>query len=265
MFFGFKDISISYGHKEIVEDINLEFEKGKIYSLIGKNGCGKTSLLKLVSRVVHQKKGDVILEDKSLKEYSGKEIAKKIAYVSQYHDTISDVDVKTLVSFGRYPYIKLMKGMTEADRNIVDECIELTNLTHLATQSLNTLSGGERQRAWIAMALAQKTEILILDEPTTYLDIHFQIELLDLIKELNKKLGITIIMVLHELNLASRYSDYLYSIKDKKTFKCGTVDEVFNKEVIGDIFDVEAVITRDEIHNCPYFIPFAKKKDKTTL
>ncbi len=261
MYFGFKDISISYGKREILNKVTLEFEEGKIYSIIGQNGCGKTSLLKLISKVVKQTSGDVYLSEKSLKDIKSKDIAKTIAYVSQYHPDLSDIDVRTLVSYGRYPYKKIGQGTNAEDREIIDKAIKLTNLEALQNNSVSTLSGGERQRAWIAMALAQQPKILILDEPTTYLDISYQIEVLDLISELNKELGITIIMVLHDLNLASRYSDYLYALKDKKVFAYGTPEEVITFENLNEVFNIESKITKDEISNKPYFYPIKTRRN----
>ncbi len=260
MYFGFKDISISYGKREILNNVTLEFNEGKIYSIIGQNGCGKTSLLKLISKVVKQTSGDVYLNDVSLKGIKSKEIAKTIAYVSQYHPDLADIDVRTLISYGRYPYKKFGQGNTAEDREIIDRAIQLTNLEKLQDSSVSTLSGGERQRAWIAMALAQQPKILILDEPTTYLDISYQIEVLDLISELNKELGITIIMVLHDLNLASRYSDFLYALKDKKVFAYGTPEEVITFDNLNEVFNIESKITVDEISGKPYFYPLKTRR-----
>ena len=259
MYLGFKDISVSYGKKEIINNVTLEFEKGKTTTIIGSNGCGKTSLLKTISRAVKPSSGQVILEDKPISSYKPKELAKKIAYLPQVHYSPSDIDIYTLISYGRYPYQKFGKGLTQDDAEIIKETIHLTGLEHLQHRTLERLSGGERQRAWIAMTLCQQPEILILDEPITYLDIGHQVDILELIKKISKQLDITIVMVLHDINLAARYSDRIYSINDKKIYAYGNPDEVITHEVMGDIFNINAQIYEDKRNRCPFMI--AEKKN----
>ena len=255
MYFGFENITIAYNKKVILRDLSMEIPKGKIVTLIGQNGCGKSSLLKTVSKAVNAKKGRVIFCDRELKEYKPKLLAQKIAYLAQVHTSPPDIDVSTLVSYGRYPYTKLGKGLTFHDRDIIEKAIAMTGLSSLKERRLATLSGGERQRAWIAMTIAQEPEILILDEPTTYLDIGYQMEVLELVKRLNRELGITILMVLHDLNLAARYSDYLYVVKNAGLYAQGTPGEILIEENLRDVFAIEASIKVDERHSCPYFIP----------
>lgn len=255
MYFGFKDISITYGKKQVLSNVNIDFPKGKIITLIGKNGCGKSSLLKTISHAVAPCSGCVIYENKPLSKYRSKEIAKKIAYLPQVHFSPPDIDVRTLVSYGRYPHTKFGKGMTLEDKQIVEETLKFTGLEKLQNQILSTLSGGERQRAWIAMAICQKPEILILDEPTTYLDISYQVEVLELVKKLNTEFGLTIIMVLHDLNLAARYSDKLYIIKDNGVYKEGYPKDIITTKNLYDVFEIEAEIFEDKINQCPFFIP----------
>lgn len=255
MYFGFNNISISYAKKEILKDITLEFTKGEITTIIGKNGCGKSSLLKTISKAVKPINGDVLLEDKKVSSYKSNQLAKRIAYLPQLHFSPPDIDVKTLVSYGRYPHLGFHKKLSKEDYDIIDETIELTGLKHLKDQQIKTLSGGEKQRAWIAMTICQQSEILILDEPTTYLDIGYQIEVLELIKKLNEKLGITIIMVLHDLNLAARYSHNLYALNDKSVYLKGKSEEVLNKTCLKEVFGIESTILFDEDNNCSFFIP----------
>ncbi len=254
MYFGFCDISVSYGKNEILRGLTLDIPRSKIVTLIGQNGCGKSTLLKTVSRAVTPRRGEVRYLDKRLSSYPSKQLAQKIAYLSQVHESPPDIDVGTLVSYGRFPYSRFGHGAAANDSAIIRRALELTGLTRLKDRTLSTLSGGERQRAWIAMTVAQQPEILILDEPTTYLDISYQVEVLELIKHLNRTLGITIVMVLHDINLAARYSDCLAAIRGGTLFACGTPRETVTKDNLRSIFEIEADVYRDPVHDCPYFI-----------
>ncbi len=267
MYFGFENITIAYDKKIVLKNLSMEVPKGKIVTLIGQNGCGKSSLLKIISRVNKPVSGDVIFCGKSIKAYKPKLLAQKIAYLSQIHSSPLDIDVNTLVSYGRYPYTKLGRGLSSHDRSVIENSISLTGLEKLKLSRVCTLSGGERQRAWIAMTIAQQPEILILDEPTTYLDIGYQMEILELVKQLNQKLGITILMVLHDLNLAARYSDYLYIIKDGSLYAKGTPENILTEKNLRDVFFIESFIKNDTEHSCPYFIPHKalNKKERITI
>jgi len=252
MFFGFKNISINYDKRKILDDVTLSFEKGRITTIIGKNGCGKSSLLKCLVRPKQYQSGEIILEDLPIKSYSKKDLAKKIAYLPQIHEIPSDITVETLVSYGRYPYQRFGKSLTKEDKSIIDESIQLCGLDSLREEVVTKLSGGETQRAFIAMCICQKPDIFILDEPTTYLDISYQYELLELIRKLNVETNMTIIMVLHDLNLASRYSDYIYAINDKKVDCYGTPEKIFNKENLLKLFNIETTIMNKDGY--PYFL-----------
>jgi len=252
MYFGFKDIKISYDKRNILDGVTLDFKKGKITTIIGKNGCGKSTLLRTIAGSVEYQEGEIILEDYKLKQYRRKDLARKIAYLPQYHESPSDITVETLVSYGRYPYMKFGGGFTIRDRKKIEDSIRIAGLSMLKDKPVSTLSGGERQRAFIAMCIAQEPEIFILDEPTTYLDISFQYEILDLIKRLNIEKNMTIIMVLHDLNLAARYSDYIYAIKDRHIFDHGDVHKMITADYLLKLFDIDAdIIDKD---GKPYFI-----------
>ena len=255
MYFGFENITITYNKKTVLRNFSMEVPKGRIVTLIGQNGCGKSSLLKTVSKAVKAREGRVIFCDKDIKDYKPKLLAQNIAYLAQVHSSPPDIDVSTLVSYGRYPYTGQGKGLTFHDRDVIENAIDMTGLSQLKERRLETLSGGERQRAWIAMTIAQEPKVLILDEPTTYLDIGYQMEILELVKNLNKELGITILMVLHDLNLAARYSDLLYIVKDSKLYAQGTPKEIINEDNLRDVFAIEASVKDDKRHSCPFFIP----------
>ena len=255
MYFGFEHITAGYGKKTVLNDLTLEIPRGKVVTLIGQNGCGKSTLLKTVFRGVTPSAGEVIYNDQPIGAYSPKKLARSIAYLAQTHTALPDIDVRTLVSYGRYPHTVFGRGMTRADAAIIDRALTMTGLTALQDRMLSTLSGGEHQRARIAMNVAQEPEILILDEPTTHLDIGYQLEVLELVRKLNRTLGLTILMVLHDLNLAARYSDALYAIRDGGVYAAGTPDEVLTAKHLHDLFGIDAVILRDEEHGCPFFIP----------
>ena len=248
-------MTIKYGEKVILKDVNLEFPKGKTTTILGANGSGKTSLLKTVSRAVVPSTGEAVFNGVPLKQYKPKELAKRIAYLPQVHFSPSDISVKTLISYGRYPYRTFGKNLTKDDINIVENSMELTGLKSLENRTLTTLSGGERQRAWIAMTICQQPEVLLLDEPITYLDIRFQLEVMELIKNLGETLNITIIMVLHDINFAARYSHYMYAIRDGGVYSHGLAEETLNAAMLKDVFTIDSQIHHDERNNCVFIIP----------
>lgn len=255
MYFGFDHVSIAYGKKRVIEDVCMEFEKGKITTIIGPNGCGKSSLLKTVPRTVMPVSGTPIFEDKPIRAYAPKELARKIAYLPQLHTSPDDIDIRTLVSYGRYPYKKFGGGLTEEDDRIVSETLELTGLSHLADRMLNNLSGGEKQRAWIAMTICQQPQILLLDEPITYLDVGYQVEVLELVRELCDKLKITIVMVLHDMNFTARYSDCIYVLKDGGVHRFGAPNDVIVRENLQQVFRIDSQLYHDDKNDCPIIIP----------
>lgn len=251
------NLIVNYKEKKVLDNIDLKIKKGKIYSIIGTNGCGKTTLMRTMSRSIKPKSGQILLNGDSIFKMRTKDIAKHIAVLSQDNNTMSDVTVRQLIGYGRYSHKDWWKGIDKSDNEIVDWAIEKTNLRDFEHRKISTLSGGERQRAWIAMSIAQKPEVLLLDEPTTYLDISHQLEIMELILRLNKEEGITIVMVLHDINHAARYSDELIVIKDHKIFEKGEPWEILKGNVLRDVFRVEAEISEDKDTNKPIF--YAKK------
>ncbi len=250
-----KDINVSYDGKEVLKGINFNVAYGEIVSIVGPNGSGKSTLLKVLSRTLKPQKGLVLLDNRSLSEMKSKNIACRLAILPQVKKVPADFTVETLVGYGRYPHLGFGSRLTKADHEIIDWAIEKTDLTTLRHRFVKTLSGGERQRAWIAMALAQKSDILLLDEPTTFLDLSYQLEILELLKELNEKLSLTIVMVLHDLNQAVRYSDKVYALKEGKVYSCCESRELFTGEFLQEVFRVEGDIVTDGTNQCPYFIP----------
>ncbi|MFJ7950892.1 ABC transporter ATP-binding protein [Lysinibacillus sp. NPDC096418] len=242
-----QDIIVSHDNtRNHLDGVSTAIQKGKITTIIGPNGCGKSTLLGVMSRNNIPKSGHVSLESKDLIHYKPKEFAKKLAIVYQQNDVPKDLTIEKLVSFGRLPHNTMLKRNQEDDQKAIDWALSCTNLLEKRHNDLEALSGGERQRVWIAMALAQQSEILCLDEPTTYLDIYYQIELLELVKTLNEEHGLTIIMVLHDINQAIRYSDQIILMKTGQVVAEGAPRAVITKEVIKDVYGVDAIFNEDE-------------------
>ncbi len=250
-----ENISVNYGEKEAVKNLSFEIDSGQIVTIIGPNGSGKSTLLKAMSRCLKPSTGNIYIDETNINEINTKTIAQKLAILPQVKNVSSDVSVEELVSYGRYPHLKFGKRLRKEDKEIMDWALEKTGLDSLRKRFVATLSGGERQRAWIAMSLAQKPKILLLDEPTTFLDISYQVEVLELVKELNETLGLTVVMVLHDLNQAARYSDTILVIKDGELCKLGRPSEIIKECLLKDVFRIEADIYDDKVNNCPYFIP----------
>lgn len=250
-----ENLNVNYGDKKIIKNVNFQINSGEIVTIIGPNGSGKSTLIKAISRCIKPADGNIYLDNADIYRINSKEIARKLAVLPQVKNVSSDISVEELVSYGRFPHLKFGKRLSKEDSEIVGWALEKTGLTDLRKRFVVTLSGGERQRAWIAMSLAQKPKILLLDEPTTYLDISYQLEVLELVKELNETLGITVAMVLHDLNQAARYSDKILVINKGELCEFGTPDKIIKKCMLKDIFRIDADIYDDKINDCPYFIP----------
>lgn len=253
------NLKMRYGNKVALKDVNFKAKDGEIITIIGPNGSGKSTFIKAITRCMKPKSGVINLDGINIYNIPTKTLAKEIAVLPQVKSVSTDITVENLVSYGRYPHLGFGKRMNSDDKEIIDWAINKTGLVELSDRYVTTLSGGERQRAWIAMALAQKPRILILDEPTTYLDVSYQLEVLELIKELNKSLGLTVIMVLHDLNQAARYSDNIYVLKDGEICDYGTPKDIMKSNLLEDVFRIDAHIYEDKINCCPYFIPYKIK------
>jgi len=248
-------LEVLYGNKIILKDIHMEAKEGEIVSVIGPNGSGKSTLVKTVSRLLRPKAGEISYSGRSINSIPTRELARMVAVLPQEKKLNVDLTVEQLVSYGRHPHLGFRNRFGKRDREIVMEAIRLTGMDEHREKSMHSLSGGERQRAWISMALAQQPRVLILDEPTTYLDISYQMEVLELVEELNKSLGITVLMVLHDLNHACRYSDKVYVLKDGRVHGYGSPSEVVDRKMLKEVFGIEARIYEDEVNNCRFFIP----------
>lgn len=250
-----RELKVGYGDKIAIENASLKIEYGEIVSIIGPNGSGKSTLVKALSGYLKPKSGKVFLDARDMATISGKDLAKKIAVLPQFKSTPDDISVETLVSYGRHPHLSFGKKLKKEDFETMEWALEKTGLSDFRDRNIMTLSGGEAQRAWIAMALTQKASILILDEPNTYLDISYQMEVLELVKELNQTLGLTVVMVLHDLNQAARYSDKIYVLMDGQICKYGKPKTVIKSDLLRDVFRIEADVFEDTVNSCPYFIP----------
>lgn len=242
-----QEVVVSHdGTKKHLNGVTTAIPKGKITTILGPNGCGKSTLLSVMARGKKPQEGKATLNNRDLIDYKPKEFSKKLAIVYQQNDIPPDLTVEKLVRFGRMPYSSLFKKETAEDDEAIEWALKCTNLIEKRHNDLTALSGGERQRVWIAMALAQKSEILCLDEPTTYLDIFYQIELLELIKQLNKEYGITIVMVLHDLNQAIQYSDHLIVMKDGQIVAEGEPQSVITADLMKQVYNVNVTFRQDD-------------------
>ena len=240
------NLSVAYENNTIIENMNLTIPKGKISIIIGANGCGKSTLLKTIARINKPKSGDIFINSKNIKKIKEKNIAKEVAFLPQGPVCPSGLTVRELVAYGRFPHQKIIGGLNSHDKDIIDWAIKETGLSEFADREVENLSGGQRQRAWIAMTLAQETEIIMLDEPTTYLDMSYQLEVLEVLQKLNREKNITVVIVLHELNNACRFADNIIGLKKGKIICEGKPLEVINKENLKEIYGIEANLQKSE-------------------
>lgn len=251
-----ENLNISYGNLDIVKGLNLNIPKGKITTIIGANGCGKSTILKTLARILEPKSGAIYIDGKDIKKQDSKEIAKVMAVLPQSPQAPNGLLVEELVAYGRFPHQSGFGKLQKEDREIIDWALEVTGMKKFKERPIEALSGGQRQRVWISMALAQQTDILLLDEPTTYLDLAHQLEILELLKELNKKQNRTIVMVIHELNNAARFADYMVGVKEGNIVCDGTPEEVMTKENLKVLFNIDAEIVKDPRENKPVCITY---------
>ncbi|VEH80038.1 iron ABC transport system ATP-binding protein [Corynebacterium kutscheri] len=246
-----QQLHAGYLENKILSDITIDIPDGSITALIGANGCGKSTLLKTIARFLDPTEGTVVLDGKEITDYSRRGLAQLLAVLPQSPIAPEGLSVRELVRFGRHPHRRLLSRTDDDDERIIDAALNEAGMRELADRDVEQLSGGQRQRAWIAMALAQDTGILLLDEPTTYLDITHQHEVLRLLRSLNRNQGRTIIMVLHDLNQAARFADHIIALADGGVVAVGSPEEVITVETIREVFDLECAIIDNPLDGTP--------------
>lgn len=252
--FDIKGLNFSYGTNEVIKGLDISIKQGKVTTLIGANGCGKSTLFNLITKNLRPNSGEIRLEGKDISQVKLKDFARQVAIVHQYNTAPADISVEKLVAFGRTPYHGFGSlSNSEEDEEKIKRALEITNTEKLKDKAVAQLSGGQKQRVWIAMALAQDTKILFLDEPTTYLDIRYQLQILKLVRKLNEEYGMTVIMVLHDINQSLYYSDEIVAMKDGRITAQGKPEEIITSELIKNVYDVELGISA--VNGKPFVLP----------
>lgn len=247
-----------YGGRVIVDGVDLEIPPGRISVIVGANACGKSTLLKTLSRLISAQGGSVALDGIRLDRIPTKELARTLGLLPQQPIAPEGIVVADLIGRGRHPHQKMFRSWSADDDRAVTEALSATGTLELADRSVDELSGGQRQRVWIAMALAQETDVLLLDEPTTFLDVTHQIEVLDLLTDLNRDRGTTIVMVLHDLNLAARYADQLIAMKDGRVHATGAPSDIVTASLVEEVFGLANHITTDPVSGKPLVTPIGR-------
>lgn len=240
-----ENLAVAYDENLVVTDLEFQIPRGKITAIIGPNGCGKSTVLKALGRILKPKNGVVYLNGEDIRRFSTREIARKMAILPQSPQAPAGLTVGELVAYGRFPHQRGFGKLGPKDNEIIVWALAVTKLTELETTAVDSLSGGQRQRVWIAMALAQQTDLILLDEPTTYLDLSYQLEVLELLYRLNREQNCTIVMVLHDLNLAARFADYMIAIRSGDIIRHGTPVEVMTTEVLRETFHIDAKVVTE--------------------
>nr|WP_298250655.1 ABC transporter ATP-binding protein [uncultured Halomonas sp.] len=252
------DLTAGYAERPVLSAIDLNIAAGQTTAIVGANACGKSTLLRTLSRLLSPSRGEVLLDGKSVHRLPARQLARQLGLLSQSPMAPEGITVLDLVSRGRHPYQGLFQCWGREDDNAVLEALNATDTAALAERAVDELSGGQRQRVWIAMALAQQTDILLLDEPTTFLDINHQVEVLDLLTDLNRARGTTIVMVLHELNLAARYADVLIAMSEGRIHASGPPETVLTRDMVKSVFGLESHIASDPVTGKPMMIPVGR-------
>jgi len=251
-------LHVGYGNCPVIQGVSLELLPGKITVIVGANACGKSTLLRSMSRLLQPSEGHVLLDGKSIHQIPPRQLARSIGLLPQSPIAPDGITVSDLIGRGRHPHQGLFSRWSKADDEAVVAAMEATRTTDLADRPVDELSGGQRQRVWIAMALAQGTDLLLLDEPTTFLDVSHQIEVLDILTDLNRSRGTTIVMVLHDLNLAARYADQMVALCNGCMHLCGAPSEVLTEETVRTVFGMDSRIIADPLSGRPHMLPIGR-------
>ncbi|WP_440708582.1 ABC transporter ATP-binding protein [Herbiconiux sp. YIM B11900] len=253
-----ENLSLGYGDRTVIEHLDLLVPPGRVTSIVGANACGKSTLLRSMSRLLAPRAGQVLLDGAQVHRMPAKQLARTLGLLPQSPIAPEGITVADLVGRGRHPHQGILSRWSTADDEAVASALEATDTVALADRPVDELSGGQRQRVWIAMALAQQTDLLLLDEPTTFLDVSHQIEVLDLLTDLNRTRGTTIVMVLHDLNLAARYSDHLIALADGRLHAAGDPSTVLTEDVVRAVFGLENRIIADPTTGKPLMLPLGR-------
>ncbi|MFI6508740.1 ABC transporter ATP-binding protein [Streptosporangium sp. NPDC050855] len=251
-------LTLGYGDRVVVESLDLAVPPGEVTVIVGANASGKSTLLRSLSRLLRPRAGRVVLDGKEVHRMPAKELARTLGLLPQSPVAPDGITVLDLVGRGRHPHQGIFSRWTDRDDAAVASALEATRTTELADRAIDELSGGQRQRVWIAMALAQQTDLLLLDEPTTFLDASHQIEVLDLLTDLNRTRGTTIVMVLHDLNLAARYADHLIALADGRLHASGVPEEVLTEDIVRAVFGLDSRIIVDPVSGRPLMLPIGR-------
>ena len=251
-------LSLGYRDRTVIDDLDLRVPAGRITAIVGANACGKSTLLRSMSRLLTPRDGHVLLDGKQVHRTPAKELARTLGLLPQSPIAPEGITVADLVGRGRNPHQGIFSRWSRQDDEAVAAALEATGSLELADRAVDELSGGQRQRVWIAMALAQQTDLLLLDEPTTFLDVAHQVEVLDLLVDLNRDRGTTIVMVLHDLNLAARYADHLVALAGGRVHCCGTPEEVLTSAMVRAVFGLDSEVIPDPVSGRPLMLPVGR-------
>jgi iron complex transport system ATP-binding protein len=257
-------VTLRYDELTVIDGLDIAIPDGEVTAIIGPNACGKSTLLKALARLLRPTAGHVVLDGEHIHKLPTKEVARRLGLLPQTPIAPEGILVVDLVARGRSPHQKLFQQWSEADERAVRAALEATSTSDLAERPVDELSGGQRQRVWIAMALAQETELLLLDEPTTFLDIAHQIDVLDLVHRLNRDQGRTVVVVLHDLNLACRYASHVVAMRDGRIVAAGTPGDVVDAELVRTVFGLEALVVPDPVSHTPLVVPIGAHHGVTT-
>jgi iron complex transport system ATP-binding protein len=259
-----RDLVVAYDRAPVIQDLSLTIPMGRVTVLVGSNGSGKSTLLRTLARLLKPRGGTVLLDGASISALPTREVAKRLGMLPQGPVAPEGLTIRQLVAQGRYPHQGWLRQWSDQDERLTREALDATDLHDQADRPLDALSGGQRQRAWIAMTLAQDTPILLLDEPTTFLDVAHQLDVLDLLRGLNRQRGRTIVMVLHDLNQAARYADHLVALRDGRIVAEGRPAEVITEPIVRDVFELDSQIVVDPVSGAPLCIPIGRCRSEPT-